>query len=118
MGNPRLRLFLVLILAAVLLPITISGCEHFAPFCIVNDTDKVLSLFVYSTTLDHIPQDSPRNLLGDVKPGKECKPYSILGTLNTYVFEAIDAQGNAVYSKVFTRQELEKMNWEVVITEE
>ena len=115
MGNPRLRLFLVLILAAVLLPV-IAGCEHLAPVIVKNNTDKVLTIYEDATRLHQMP-GRPKSLAGTVQPGEELRPEHIPSTFNTYVFEAIDAQGNIVYSKVFTRQELEDMNWEVTITE-
>ncbi len=110
----KLRLSAVLILLILILA-TATGCERVAPFQIKNDTTQTLSVFI-----DDVPEGAltgNATLTGKVKPGEVIKPKYFLRESPSFLIEAKDSAGNVVYSRVFTKQELEDMNWEVVITQ-
>lgn len=91
------------------------GCDN-ASLIIQNDTSDILSVFIAQTRLDDVSEIYAKPV-GEVRPGEVLRPKHIFRHWNSYRIEAKDTQGNVVYSKVFTRQELEDMNWEVTINE-
>jgi hypothetical protein len=96
-------ILLVLILAEA------TGCEPTAPFSIKNDTSEILYVVIAVTDTDYISGKGLKPL-GEVKPSEIFRPKHILGIFNTYLVEARDVQGNVVYSKLFSNQELRDMH--------
>jgi len=92
----------------VLLVLNLS-CEPMAPLRVENQTDETLSIYVKW-------QDEVY-YVGDVAPGEEIKNDNprIL-EFSSFPIEAKDAQGNVVYSRIYTMVEMtEKLHYKVVI---
>jgi hypothetical protein len=105
-----LSILLILILA------TVVGCTKTAPFKITNGTSVDLYVVIVGTTTSHTSGEGVKPEC-EIEPGQTCNPKHWIDNYNTYLIEARDAQGNVVYSKLFSNQELRDMNWEVVITQ-
>jgi hypothetical protein len=104
--QPRLWRILLMTCSTLLLITFLSlsiGCEPFAPIRIQNKTRQLLSIFINDTQI------------GDVQPGAEVRNKILLLSAGKYNIEAKDIQGNVVYSKQFTYEEMKKINWKVVI---
>ncbi len=99
--NKALLLLSFIAVAALLL--TAIACEPAAPIKIKNDTDQILTIFIYDQRI------------GDVKPGEEIINKVVTIVHSDYLIEAKDVQGNIVYSKEFSYKELEKTDWKLVI---
>ena len=98
-------IFLIWLLG--LIATTSIACERPAPIRVVNQTDQTLTIFI------------TKQKIGEVGPGAEISNQNSLvpaGGIKEYLIEAKNAQGNSVYSRSFTFDQLSRdMNWRVVI---
>ena len=99
-----LLLSLVVLLLGVLL-VVVVGCEYSAPFKIKNQTDLTLTIIISGESI------------GNAKAGEEIKNRNprVLMTSRDYLIEAKNSQGDIVYSKSFSYDELVDMGWKIVI---
>lgn len=108
----------ILTFVAILLLVFGSGCicigEPNALLRVKNETSQTLGIYVAATYQDNINPDDVKYHRGDVKPGEELK-YMEQGWFNTYLIEARDSSGNAVYSKEFMAKELDNIKWTITI---
>ena len=101
----RIMLFRVIVLLLILNVLLIGGaaCELLAPIQIENKTSETLTIYI------------DEYLIGDVKPNDKIKNDMVFAGQDWYLIEAYDAQGNVVYSHKFSDEEIEKIDWKVVI---
>ena len=111
-----IKIVTLLYVSLMLCVVFLVACEPMAPFKIKNDTDQTLNVFVTTSALDQINISNPRLTAGPVEPGETLRYERITKQFSTCLIEAIDAQGNMVYSQEFKIQELEKAKWKIVIT--
>jgi hypothetical protein len=99
-------LVLIAVQFVVALALVTAGCygDAYAPISVVNTTNETLSVFIDGYNI------------GDVAPEGSISPKSIAVAPALYSFEARNKQGKVVYAEKFTREELEKAKWKVVIT--
>jgi hypothetical protein len=106
--NHRRYHFVITVNVALILLLVAWACEPAVRIRIQNQTDQVLSIFIggYSGIGDSI---------GNVAPGAEIRSGGVL-MYDPFRIEAKNAQGEVVYSKQFSFEELNrKMNWTVII---
>ena len=98
----KLAAVIGLILILLITSLSISSCEPIAPFKIRNNTDQAITLIVNGTEK------------GTINPHSEFKPRTIF-IAGWFIIEAKDSQGSVVYSQKFTYEELEWLDWKIVI---
>jgi hypothetical protein len=101
--NGTLLIILVAMLLVVLLPVAV-GCDPLLVLEFENRTDQVLTIYVDGHRID------------DVKPGETIERETVPAVLTRHLIEARNAQGEVVYSKVFTKREISKANYKIVIS--
>jgi hypothetical protein len=108
--NVKRRKSLMKVIILVLLLGTIIGtsvaCERAIPVRVVNQTDQVLTIFIRG------------HLIGDIKPGEEIKNKNrfVSATFKDYLVEAKNTQGDTIYSRSFTFDQLSRdMDWIIII---
>lgn len=102
-GEKRNFILLCLVLLLLLaVPFFMSACEPSITIRVQNQTDKALEIF------------NDDVLIGIAVPGGEVK-YELAVIFSHYVVIARDMDGNLVYSKVFTREDMVRNKWRVVI---
>lgn len=98
-----------LLVLTMLLPSTVA-CEPRAPIQVENKTDQTLAIFVRFGTVDKSYH------LGDVTPGAEISNKNApIMISNVYYIEAKNHQGELVYTREFSYDELKAADWKVVI---
>ena len=82
-----------------------SACigERIAPIKVHNDTEETLTIFI----------DGVR--IGDVTSGEEIRN-DIIWITARFVIEARNSRGQTVYKEEITYENMEKMNWKVIIS--
>ena len=84
---------------------TFTACEPIAPIRIQNNTPEQLSIFIDDESI------------GDVAPGEEIRNELIIVNIR-YRIEAKDEEGNLLYYKTFTLDEMvDELDWKVLIPE-
>jgi hypothetical protein len=101
--NGTLLIILMAMLLVVLLPVAV-GCEPPLVLEFENRTDQVLTIYVDGYRID------------DVKPGETIERETVAAIGLDYLIEARNANGEVVYSKVFTGREISKANYKIVIS--
>lgn len=108
----QIRLFILiwsLILLLVILTLTVGACEPHQFFIRVqNQTDMTLTLFWVAYPRGDIAK------FARIKPGEEFT-HTGLWSSDRYSILAVNERGEFVYSRSFTRQELDDIDWIVVI---
>lgn len=99
--------WLSLIMVLNLIAATSVTCERAAPIRVVNQTDQTLTIFII------------KQKIGEVSPGGEIKNQNRLAPvagIREFLIEAKNAQGDTLYSRSFTYDQLSRdMGWKVVI---
>jgi hypothetical protein len=92
-----LKLIILLLLLGTIIGTSLA-CERPIPVRVVNQTDQVLTIFIRG------------NLIGDVKPGEEIKNESrfVSTAFKDYLVEAKNTQGDTIYSRSFTYDQLNR----------
>ena len=98
-SNSTVLLSLILMLVISLVT---AACELVAPIKIENKTNEVLTVYI------------EKYHIGDVKPNDKIKN-DLVNYRDWYLIEMFDTQEDIVYSHKFSAEELEKMDWNVVI---
>ena len=104
------------ILIFLLATIFLVGCEEWAPISIKNDTNQTLTIYMAVSGGGDITDQTPRELVGMVPPPNEIRVNTTGASLYSYLIEARNSQNQIVYSRIFMREELERMKWKVVIS--
>ena len=112
--NNRLAQLMVLVLILATLLVAAVSCEPSPPFQVKNKTDQTLYIFFAVSYLDYVEADAERVLEGEVKPGEVLSPTTL--PFPRYLIEARDEKGNVVYSREFSCEELESINWKATIS--
>ena len=105
----------LLIFIAVLLMSLFAGCfpwgDPGVEICVDNRTDQTLSIFITELYEYDVP---PRKVVrfGTMEISDPDLPWA----LDKYLIEAKTKQGEVVYSEEFTWQELDDMDWTIVIS--
>ena len=102
--TPTLMLFVVALLL-------VTGCgwgDAIYTVRVLNQTEQDVTIFVTVHPAGHTTR------IGSVEPGKEITFKGIY--YDKYLYEAKNAQGEVIYSKEFTIDEMQEMEWKVVIT--
>ncbi len=109
-GKPILILIILTLLTSM-----VSACEKAAPFEIKNETSISLFIVVVATDTSYTSGEGVKPEC-QIEPGQICRPKHFFANTNTFLIEAKDGQGNVVFSKLFSNQELRDMHWEVTIS--
>ena len=98
--------YLILTISFLLLFFTLfsfSACERIAPIKVQNNTEETLSIFINGERI------------GDVASGEEIKN-KLIWTNVRFVIEARNNEGNTLYKKEYTIEDMEKIDWKVIIS--
>jgi hypothetical protein len=98
-GNKNLVLKILKLL--LITAFSLTACEPGVTIQIQNNTDETLSIFIYGYE-------------GDVAPGETIET-SNTWIENRYNIEGKNPQGEIVYERSITYEEMEKTEWKVVI---
>ncbi len=83
---------------------TSLACEPDIPIRVINQTDQTLAIFINGHSI------------GDVRPSAEIKNTTVSAVLKEYLIKARNTQGNTIYSRSFTFDQLSRdMNCIVII---
>ena len=97
------RIVFLLTFFAMSFSLALGACEPTVKIIIRNDTDQTLEIFTGNT------------FINSASPGKEVN-WEIGIIYPDYDIRASDAEGNLVYAKTITKEEMIKNKWRVVIT--
>ncbi len=106
-GIARMRLSVILRISSLLiflmtLSLIFGACEPLVEIKIRNETDQTLRIFTGNTFID------------SAAPGREVI-WEIESIYPKYNIIAKDMDGNSIYAKTFTQEELKRNKWRVVI---
>jgi hypothetical protein len=110
------RLVIFLFFFALILLVGCPAFESFAPLIIENDTDQTLTIYVAVSGGGEITDQTPRDMVGIVQPATETRFDNVAASLSIYLFEARNSQNQIVYNREFTREELKKIQWKIVVS--
>lgn len=80
------------------------ACEAI-PIRVINQTDQALTIFILGRKI------------GDVNPGEELKNKNVSASFRDYLIEAKNTQGEVVFSKKYTFDELSRdLDYKVIIS--
>jgi len=100
--NRKLAAVVSLVLVLLIIPLLATACEPIAPFKILNNTDRTITLLVNGT------------VEGTISPHSEFKPRSIFVS-GQFTIEAKEPQGTVIYSQKLSLEELEWLDWKILI---
>jgi hypothetical protein len=103
----------IISLALFFVSITVCSCDPGGtPFSIENKTDQTIIIYINNDQLNtKLKPSVKKDFLSRTIPPSDA-PWAP----KTYLFEAKNEQGQIVYSKEFTRDELENIKYKIVIT--
>ena len=113
MGERRQSILLILMIMALLILLMTSGCDPGSYLTVDNRTDQTVEIFIENLNHVDVP---PRQVVnfGTMEIWPESDPP--WGTEDyKYLIEAKTKQGEIIYSEEFTWQELDGMDWTIVI---
>jgi hypothetical protein len=87
----------------IMLSPVVSACDPSVTFSIQNQTNQHLTIYIHDKNL------------ANVTPYSEVEIKGIPRIFNHYPIEARNAQGAVIFSRRFTEQELDDMDWIIVI---
>lgn len=102
-GKKLLLMVVFLMLPLIFSQACIVGVEPTTPpVQIRNNTAQILSIYLDGS------------YIGDVAPGAEIKNYKVY-VKDNFKVEAKNTQGEIIYSKNLTLEEVKKVNWKIII---
>jgi hypothetical protein len=109
----RRRQLLLIILSTVLLLFSLatSGCDPGVELYVHNQTNHLVKMFICELPQVTVPPGKlERFATMEIPPKPDLPP-----AREKYLIEAKDEQGEVVYSREFTWQELDDMDWKITI---
>ena len=105
----RFFTLIVLMLILTILSLTTVACWGDVGYTVsvINNTNQSITVFFGEHPGSYMTR------LGNIEPSKEIRQETIY--YDRYSIEAKNTQGEVVYSKEFTFEEMEEMDWKVVI---
>jgi hypothetical protein len=103
---PLFILLSVPVLAWMIFIFRLLGAKDIAPIRLKNETETILKVFIRGA------------FISEMHPGKEIENKKVPSIYNAYVVKANDESGNLFYFKEFNLDELDTLDWKVVIERE
>lgn len=111
--NKNINIVIIsLVLFFVSITICSCGADQGTPFSIENKTDQIITISINNSPLSTKLKPSEKKDFLDATIPPSDAPWAP----KTYLFKAKNEQGQIVYSKEFTRDELENIKYKIVIT--
>jgi hypothetical protein len=95
--------FAINLILLIIIPFSSCVGERIAPIKVHNDTEETLTVFI----------DGVR--IGEVASGEEIKNDMVWITTR-FVIEARNSQGHTIYKEKITLDDMEKIDWKVIIS--
>jgi hypothetical protein len=110
MAKRRQILLAILSVISLLFLLMSSGCDPVKWFRVDNQTDQTVSIYITGVYQNDVASGEIRRIgTLQIPPKPGLPPHS------PYLVEAKTKDGKVVYSKEFTWQELDDMDWTIVI---
>jgi hypothetical protein len=107
MNYQKIKLLVVIVIVLISIGVLVTtniACEGKLPVQIINQTDQNLTVFINNQKI------------GDVKPNEKIKNKVLSATFREYVLEAKNFQGEVIFSKTYTFDQLSRdLNWIIII---